>query len=453
MTDLEPDLDYGGPAVRMLPQDLVAEQSVLGALMLSRDAREAVIGGRILDTEDFYQPVHQMVFDAVVALHSAGEPADAVTVAGELSRRGELKRVGGHVALHTLVSTVPTAANAGYYARIVREQAVLRRLVTAGMKVTQLGYAAEGGDADTLVGAALKELEAVGPVGRAQVDEPLADTVTALMSAIVDGDEDPTEQFHWPFYDLRKLLGGARPGQVVIVAARPSIGKSTLLDDMLRCFAIEQGLSVDLWTMEMPKHEVLERLLSAEASVPLHSIREREVKDEHLARLWEANGRIADANLRIYPDGGTLNDIAASIRKHKTRVALYDYLQLVPMPYHVKTPEQRRMELGAFSRGLKKVAKTEDCLIVVAAQLNRASEARQDKVPQVADLRESGDFEQDADVVALLHRPDFYDKESPRSGEADIIIGKNRNGETGIATVAHQLHLARFVDMYRGDER
>jgi replicative DNA helicase len=376
--------------------------------------------------------------------------ADPSLVASELLRRGELNRVGSHAFLHQLVAGVPSPGNATWYAREVRERGVLRRAQTAAVWAQQIVTSMEGRDADDILAEVQKRFEGLQGVGRVAPPQAFGDLVADIVAAITDDAPSPIVQWYWPYDALRHLLPGARPGQLLYVAARPAVGKSTLLDDLARCFAVEQGLRVDLWTREMPKSEVIERLLSAEAGIPLKDIREGNVRDEHLDRLYRATDRLGTADIRIYDDGGTLADVTAAARRGKTQVVLYDYVGLIPMPPAKGDPGAwKRHHLEEFSKGLKQLAKREGLFAAAASQLNRGPEGRKDKLPELADLRDSGSLEQDADMVILLHRPDAYEPENERAGEVDLIVAKDRNGPTGTVTLAHQLHYARFRDMAR----
>jgi replicative DNA helicase len=368
-----------------------------------------------------------------------------------------LTRGGGAPYLHTLISSVPTAANAGYYAGIVADRAVLRRLVEAGTRIVQMGYGAangEGRDTDDVVDLAQQAVYDVTS-GRAERDD--AQVLAELLQPALDeveaaGSRDGLLRgLETGFRDLDRLLAGLQPGQLVIVGARPGIGKSTLGLDLARHAAIRQGATAALFSLEMSKVEIVTRLLAAEAKVPLHVLRSGQLSDDDWARLARRMGEISDAP--IYVDDTpnmTLMEIRAKARRlrqrHDLKLVVVDYLQLMSGVGGRRT-ETRQEEVAALSRGLKLLAKEIECPVVAMSQLNRGPEQRTDKRPQLSDLRESGGVEQDADVVILIHRDDYYDKASPRAGEADLIVAKHRNGPTDTIVVASQLHFSRFVDM------
>ncbi|MDL9935307.1 replicative DNA helicase [Gordonia sp. ABSL1-1] len=723
--DEPPAEDYG----RQPPQDLAAEQSVLGGMLLSKDAIADVV--EKLRSNDFYRPSHQAVYDAILELYGKGEPADAVTVSAELDRAGELRRIGGAPYLHTLISTVPTAANAGYYAEIVAEKAILRRLVEAGTRIVQYGYAGgDGQDVAEVVDRAQAEVYNVAEnrstedyVVLEELLQPTMDEIDSIASRGGISLGVPTG-----FADLDKLTNGLHAGQMIIVAARPGVGKALALDtplptpsgwttmgrvavgdelidahgrptrviaatevmterpcfevefsdghmivadeqhqwtvdidnehqvvttevlrsfvgcavvrntkplelprknfaygpytvaalagmafddpeiamridaegpvdvmtlmadlggripyeylrgsiaqrrallaglldaratvdddgwitvpaatrhmtavvadlvaglgynykrsatgwlrvdadddvftlhhkairhkelrgaagvrrvvavrpvdsvpvrcvqvdnaehlylageamvpthnstlamDFLRSCSIHHGMAAAMFSLEMNKTEIVMRLLSAEAKVKLGDMRAGTMSDDDWTRLARRMGEISEAPLFIDDSPNlTMMEIRAKARRLKQRndlkLVVVDYMQLMTSG---KKVESRQQEVSEFSRSLKLLAKELEVPVIAISQLNRGPEQRTDKRPQVSDLRESGSLEQDADMVILLHRPDSIERDDPRAGEADIIVGKHRNGPTATITVAHQLHLSRFVDMARG---
>jgi replicative DNA helicase len=439
----------GSSFERVPPQDLDAEQSVLGGMLLSKDAIADVV--EILKGRDFYRPAHETVYQAILDLYAKGEPADPITVAAELTKRGEITKVGGPPYLHTLVQTVPTAANAEYYAQIVHERAVLRRLVEAGTRITQMGYAADG-DIDEIVNGAQAEIFAVTEQRTAEDYLPLSEIMEGALDEIEAIGSRSGEMTGVPtgFTDLDQLTNGLHPGQMIIIAARPAMGKSTLALDFARAASIKHNLPSVIFSLEMGRNEIAMRLLSAEARVALHHMRSGTMTDEDWTRLARRMPDVSAAPLYI-DDSPNLSmmEIRAKCRRLKQRnelkLVIIDYLQL--MQSGSKRSESRQQEVSDMSRNLKLLAKELELPVIALSQLNRGPEQRTDKKPMVSDLRESGSIEQDADMVILLHREDAYEKESPRAGEADIIVGKHRNGPTATITVAFQGHYSRFVDM------
>jgi len=437
---------------RTPPQDIVAEQCVLGAMLLSKDAIADVV--EVLRPGDFYRPAHQTVYDTVLDLYGRGEPADPVTVAAELTRDGALAKIGGAPYLHTLIASVPTAANAAYYADIVRERAILRRLVEAGTKVVQLGYGAAsgmGGDVDEVVDRAQQAVYEVTERRTSEDYFRLEDVLQQAFDEIEAMGSRGSELYgvSTGFRELDELTNGLHAGQLIVVAGRPAMGKSTIGMDFLRAASIKHQMTSVLFSLEMGRSEITMRMLSAEAQIWLSNLRTGKMTDADWNRLARRMGEIAQAPLFIDDSPNmSMMEIRAKARRlkqrHDLRLIVVDYLQLMTSP---KRTENRQQEVAEMSRSLKLLAKELEVPVVAISQLNRGAEQRQDKRPQMSDLRESGAIEQDADMVILLHREDAYEKESPRAGEADLIVAKHRNGPTKDVVVLSQLHYSRFVDM------
>ncbi len=445
------DSRSGGAADRTPPQDLMAEQSVLGAMLMSKDAIADVV--EVLRGPDFYRPAHELVYDAILDLYGRGEPADAITVAAELTRRGDIGRVGGAPYLHDLLASVSIAANAGYYAEIVREKAILRRLVDASIRIGQMSYAAEG-DVDDIVDRAQAEVYSVTDQRTSEDYKSLSELMQPTMDEIEAIGSRGGQLAGVPtgFADLDDLTNGMHPGQMIIIAARPGLGKSTLGLDLARAASIRSGLASAIFSLEMSQIEIVMRLLSAEAGIPLNHIRNGKMTDDDWQRMAKKMGEVAEAPLFIDDSPNlTMMEIRAKARRlrqrHDLKLIIIDYLQLLTSG---KKVESRQVEVSEFSRQLKLLAKELELPVVALAQLNRGPETRGgDKKPMLSDLRESGSLEQDADMVILLNRPDIYDKESERAGEADFDVAKHRNGPTKTITVAFQGHYSRFIDMHQ----
>jgi replicative DNA helicase len=439
----------GGPAdERVPPQDLGAEQSVLGSMLLDKDAIADCL--EAVRAHDFYRPAHELIFDAVLDLFGRGEPADAITVADELGKRGDLSRVGGQAYLHQLIQSVPTAANAGYYAEIVHERAVLRRLVEAGTRIVQMGYAQGEGDVDDIVNRAQAEVYGVAEVrggdDYAVLSELLDETLTEIEAA--SGRTDEMIGVPTGFIELDDLTHGLHPGQMIVVAARPAVGKSTLGIDIARAAAIRNNLATAVFSLEMSRTEITMRVLSAEATIQLQDLRRGLKNQDQWNKLARIMGKISDSPLFIDDSPNmSLMEIRAKCRRlkqqHNLKLVIIDYLQLMTSG---KKVESRQQEVAEFSRALKLLAKELEVPVIAISQLNRGPEQRTDKRPQMSDLRESGSIEQDADVVILLHR----DRSDPeRDGEADVIVAKHRNGPTKDLVLAFQGHYSRFNNMAR----
>ncbi|MBV7433094.1 replicative DNA helicase [Dermabacteraceae bacterium P13115] len=446
----EPSNDRG--LDRTPPQDLNAEMSVLGGMMLSKDAIADVV--ERVRANDFYRPVHEMIYEAIIDLYGRGEPADLVTVSDELSKRGQLAQVGGGAYLADLIDMVPTAANAGFYADIVAERSTLRRLVEAGTRIVQLGYATDGGEVDAAVNEAQAQVYAVTERNQSEDFVPLGDVLDSTVDLIEATQNRGGQVTGIPtgFVEFDELTQGLHGGQMVIFAGRPAMGKTTLGMDVLRSASIHNGMTSVIFSLEMDRTEITMRLLSAEAQVPMSRMRDGSMQDRDWQAVAKAMGRITNAPLFMDDSANmTLMEIRAKCRrlkqKHDLKLVVIDYLQLMSSGKRV---ESRQQEVSEFSRALKLLAKEIDVPVVAISQLNRGNEQRTDKTPMMSDLRESGSIEQDADLIVLIHRPDYYEKESERAGEADLIVAKHRNGATKTIPVAFEGHYSRFQNMAGG---
>jgi len=431
-----------------MPHDDVAEQSVLGGMLLSKDAIADVVES--LRASDFYKPAHETIYEAILSLYGHGSPADAITVADELKKRGELTRVGGAAYIHTLIASVPTAANAQYYAEIVKEHAIMRRLIEAGTKIAQLGYANET-EVDTLVDQAQAEIYAVTD-GNAKEDYvSFSEALEETINEIDANSNRPDGVYGVPtdFIEFDELTGGLHGGQMIVIAARPGVGKSTLALDIARSASIHHQMTTVFFSLEMSRTELAMRILSAEGKISMGRLKKGDLDTEGWTNLATLQGRIDSAPLFIDDSPNmTLMEIRAKCRRLKQRndlkLVVLDYLQLMSSG---KKVESRQQEVSEFSRSLKLLAKELDVPVIALSQLNRGSEQRTDKRPMVSDLRESGSIEQDADMVILLHREDMYNPDSERVGEADMIIAKHRGGPTRTIPLAFSGKYSRFNNM------
>ncbi|MEJ7689721.1 MAG: replicative DNA helicase [Nocardioidaceae bacterium] len=420
------DEDYrssGASGARTPPQDEHAEQSVLGAMLLSKDAIADVV--EAIRGSDFYRPAHELIYDAVLDLYGRGEPADAITVSAELTRAGDLARAGGAPYLHTLVAGVPVAANAGYYAGIVREKAILRRLVDAGTKIVQIGYAAEG-QVDDVVDQAQAEVYAVTDRRTSEDYAPLSDIMELTIDELeAIGNRDgglagvPTG-----FADLDDLTNGLHGGQMVILAARPAVGKSTLGLDIARAASIKSGLTSVIFSLEMSRTEITMRLLSAEARIPLHHMRNGKMSDDDWNKLVRKMSDVSAAPLFIDDSPNmTMMEIRAKARRlkqrHDLRLIIIDYLQLMTSG---KKVESRQLEVSEFSRQIKLLAKELDVPVVAISQLNRGSEQRTSKRPLLSDLRESGCLTADTRLMRADTNAEISLGELVSRGDTDIPV-------------------------------
>lgn len=434
---------------RIPPHDDDAEKAVLGSMMMTKDAIADV--SMEIRGEDYYKPAHETIHNSILDLYGRGDPADALTVANYLQQQGELDRVGGPAYIHTLIQSVPTAANADYYARIVKEHAQMRSLVEAGTRIAQLGYAVDGAEPEEVINQAQQEIYAVTSRDHSEdykVIGDLVDETLHQLEVIQKNDTEGSLSVPTGFTELDDITNGLHPGQMIIVAARPAMGKSTIALDMCRNASIKHKLASIIFSLEMSRSEIVMRMLSAEASVPLGKMRSGKMGDPDWMSIARNASKLSEVPLFIDDSPNmSMTEIRSKCRRLKQqkdlRLVVVDYLQLMTSGKRV---ESRQQEVSEFSRALKLLAKELEIPVIAVAQLNRGPEARSDHKPMLSDLRESGSLEQDADVVLLLNRPSAYD-ENDRPGEADVIIAKHRNGPTGTVSLSFLGHYARFGNM------
>ena len=412
-----------GDFERTPPHDLAAEQCVLGGMLMSKDAISDVM--EVIRPADHYRPAHQVVHEAILELYGRGEPADPVTVSDLLAKRGELARVGGGAYLHTLIASVPTAANAGYYARIVRERAILRRLVEVGTRIVQLGYAGDG-DADELVDRAQAEIYGVTERRVAEDFLPLSEIMPGALDEIeaIGSRGGVMTGVPTGFADLDTLTNGLHPGQMVVIAARPAIGKSTLALDLARAAAIKHRLTTVMFSLEMSRNEITMRLLSAEARVPLQAMRTGQLGEDDWTRLARRMSEVVDAPLFIDDSPNmSMMEIRAKCRRlkqrHDLRMVIVNYLQLMTSPRRV---ENRQQEVSEMSRSLKLLAKEVNVPVVAISQLNRGPEQRNDKRPLLSDLRESGCLTAETRILRADTGAEIALGDLLASGEHDVPV-------------------------------
>jgi replicative DNA helicase len=430
------------------PQNLEAEESVLGAMMLSPGAIGAV--SEILDASDFYRESHAKIYRSALALYAKGEPVDAITLTDELEERSELEDVGGRVRLHELAALVPATANASHYARIVRETATLRGLIRAGGEIARLGWdrPGEAGDLVDRAEQVIFDLSQQRVSGEfTHIDALLKESferITSLYEAGADVTGTPSG-----YRDLDRLTSGFQPGNLIILAARPSMGKSALALCMAANIAVRHNRPVGIFSLEMSKAEVTQRLMCSEAKVESQRLRTGKLAADDWPRLTAACDKLAKADIYV-DDTGSINmmEIRSKARRLKSRhpnlgLLIVDYLQLMSSA----SAENRVQEVSQISRSLKILARDLEVPIIALSQLSRAVEQRTDKRPILSDLRESGSIEQDADLVAFIYRDEYYNDESDQQGLAEVIVAKHRNGPTDALKLSFLKRYAKFADL------
>ena len=428
---------------RVPPSNLEAEESVLGSMMLSSEAIADVI--EIVQPSDFYRSANATIFETLREIYGRGDPVDAITAVEELKRRGTLEEVGGHLAISDLVDRVPTPSSAASYARIVAETSLLRRLIGAAADIMDMAYSAPE-EPEHVADVAEQRIYEVARHGEKEQVASLHELVDEAMTDLerIQNRESAFAGVPTGFRDVDTLLSGMQSGNLIVIAARPGVGKSSFVTNVARNVAVDAGLPVAMFSLEMSRWEIGMRLLCGEARVPWDSIRNKRVGAEDWSRIAQAADSLHEAPLFIVDSGNvTLVDIRAKARRLSARRAglgmiIVDYLQLMS---HTRRVDNRQQEIAEISRGLKMLAKELEIPVIAVSQLNRDPERRQDKRPQLSDLRESGAIEQDADVVMFIHREDA---DPAKKGLADLIVAKHRNGPTDTVPLTFLPHLTQF---------
>ena len=430
------------------PQNLEAEQSVLGAMLIDRDAISAV--QNLLSADDFYSDKHQQLYQVMVDLHDRSEPVDAITVSAELKARDLLEQIGGGPYLAYLMNMVPATTNVEAYALIVEQKAVMRRLQRAARKIQEDAYQAD--DLDSMLSQAE---QAIFAVTQRRISRGYEHVREALMTAFehiefLYAHKGQPTGVPTGFKVLDRMTNGLQPSDLIIVAARPSMGKTAFCLNIARNAATE-GTTVGFFSLEMSREQLALRLLSAEAAVDQHRLRNGELDDEHWGRL--TNGLAKLSNTPIYIDDTPniqLVELRSRARRlqaeHELGLIIIDYLQLMSLPERRRQQGNRQEEISEISRSLKQLARELRCPIMALSQLSRAVESRQDKRPMLSDLRESGAIEQDADLVAFLYRDDYYDNDSEKKNVCEVILAKQRNGPVGSVELAFIKEIGKFFD-------
>jgi replicative DNA helicase len=439
--------------LKLPPQNLDAEKSVLGSMLIDNESIHKIV--EVLPSDGFYREAHRKIFNAIIDLYQRNEPADLVTVTTQLSSKGELDEIGGASYLSSLVDNIPTSANASAYAKIVREKSLRRMLIEGATEIVERGYQEEG-NVEEFVDQAEKIILEVAQrrirQGFASVRDIVKDSFKAIeqlyeRKELVTG--VPTG-----YKELDRITCGLQRSDLIVVAGRPSMGKTAFALNMAEHAAVEGGYKVAIFSLEMSKEQLVQRLLCSRAEVDASKLRGGFLGESDWPKLTRAAGILSEAPIFI-DDSPALNSLEVRakarrlVREHGLDLIVVDYMQLMR---GVGRVESREREISEISRAMKALAKELSVPVMALSQLNRGVEARQDKRPQLSDLRESGAIEQDADVIAFIYRDEMYNKESPDAGKAEIIIGKQRNGPTGKVMLAFRGNITRFDDLAHGPD-
>ncbi|PRX31826.1 replicative DNA helicase [Orenia metallireducens] len=439
---------------RVPPNSIDAEKSTLGSMLLDRDAIAKVI--EILKPKDFYREAHTIIFNAINRLFDKGEPVDLVTVSEELNETGHLEAVGGASYITSLVNSVPTAANVEHYAKIVEEKAILRRLIKTADQIAQLGYKGDQ-EIDNILDQSEQLVFNLSQRRTVQTFDGIKDILMDTFDNLekLYNNKGDVTGIATGFRDLDKMTSGLQPSDLFILAARPSMGKTALALNIAQHAAVNEKKSVAIFSLEMSKSQLVQRMLCSEAQVDSHRLRTGFLNENDWRRISQGAGRLGESKIFIDDTPGiTVMEMRAKARRiqaeHGLDLILIDYLQLMTGG---SGSESRQQEVSDISRSLKGLARELSVPVVSLSQLSRAVEQRNDKRPQLSDLRSSGSIEQDADVVAFIYRDDYYNPDSERAGITEIIIGKQRNGPVGTVELAFQKEYTKFVDLSKREEK
>ncbi|MDO2949479.1 replicative DNA helicase [Aeromonas simiae] len=442
--------------LKVPPHSFEAEQSVLGGLMLDNEAWDRV-AERVID-KDFYSRPHRLIFQAMSRLSNAGSPIDLITVQEDLERSEQLEEVGGLAYLVEIAKNTPSAANIGAYAEIVRERAVVREMIAVANEIVEAGYEPQGRNSGDLLDLAESKVFQIaeqrtsaseGPQPLKLILEQTVDKIEELFKTPHNGVTGVSSGYN----DLDKMTAGLQPSDLVIVAARPSMGKTTFAMNLCEHAALTSDKPVLIFSLEMPSEQIIMRMLASVGRIDQTKVRTGQLDDEDWARLSSTMGLLLEKGKMYIDDSSGLTP--TEVRSRARRVArdnggismiMVDYLQLMRVP---SLSDNRTLEIGEISRSLKALAKELHCPVVALSQLNRSLEQRADKRPVNSDLRESGSIEQDADLIMFIYRDEVYHDDSPDKGIAEIIIGKQRNGPIGRVRLTFQGQFSRF-DNYAG---
>ncbi|RMD87227.1 MAG: replicative DNA helicase [Candidatus Dadabacteria bacterium] len=439
---------------RTPPNSMEAEESLLGGILIDNDSINSAM--EVIVSEDFYKPAHRKIFEAMAALSEKGEPIDIVTLSAKLRSLNYLEECGGIEYLSKLASITPASAHVGYYARLVKAAAIRRRLIHEAIEIINGSYAEECDIEDYLDEVEQRILQIS--------DYKIRPSFYEIGSIVKDSighveklyeQKEPVTGVASGFRDLDKITAGFQPSDLIIIAARPSMGKTSLALGIVQHVGVHQGKPVALFSMEMSKEQLVLRILCSEARVDGSGVRTGNLKEKDFPRLVEAASRVADAPIYIDDTPAlTVAELRAKSRRlhkeHPLSLIVVDYLQLMRSPAFSSI--SREQEISDISRSLKALAKELNIPVIALSQLNRSVESRNDKRPLMSDLRESGAIEQDADVIAFIYRDEFYNKETEDKGVAEIIISKQRNGPTGVVKLTFTPEYTRFDDFIDRDD-
>ena len=453
--DFSPDRQVA--QLRVPPHSIEAESSVLGGLLLDNGAWDRV--GDLLTDGDFYRYEHKLIYASIGALINATKPADVITVYEHLQNQGKADETGGLAYLNSLAQYVPSASNIRRYAEIVRERSILRKLVSASDEIATHAFNPQGKAVDQILDEAEQKIFNIGEEGSRmkQGFQGMDSLVVQLLDRVQEMADNPNDVTGVPtgFYDFDRMTSGMQAGDLIVLAARPSMGKTALAINIAEHVALNEGLPVAVFSMEMGASQLAIRIVGSIGRIDQTHLRTGKLTDDEWPRLTEAIEKLRNVSLHIDETPGlTTSELRANARRlarqcGKLGLIVMDYLQLMSVSSGM-ADENRATAVGEISRGLKMLAKELQCPVIALSQLSRGVEARTDKRPMMSDLRESGAIEQDADVIMFIYRDDYYNKDSKEPGVAEVIISKQRNGPTGTVKLAFLKPLTKFESLSSG---
>ena len=440
---------------RMPPQNIEAEQAVLGAMLISKEA--IAEAAQILNSEDFYREAHRIVFEAMMELSNKNQAVDNLTVVEQLNKENNLEKVGGIAFVTALANTVPTAANVAFYAKIVREKALMRKLINTATEIAAMGYE-DNKDVDTILDKSEKMILQVAANRKTGDFMPINQIVIDTFSKIETLYESKGGLTGLPtgFKDLDKLTAGLQPSDLILVAARPSMGKTAFTLNIASYVATRENKPVAFFSLEMSKEQLMQRMLCAEGLVESQRLRVGDLDEQDWQRLINAADKFSKAPLYIDDTPGiTIMELRSKARRLQQEkglsLILIDYLQLMQGRGN-RNGDNRQQEISEISRSLKSLARELNVPVIALSQLSRSVESRQIKKPMLSDLRESGSLEQDADIVMFLYREDYYNAETENKNITDVIVAKHRNGPVDTVQLFFHKEFTKFADLLRTDD-
>jgi replicative DNA helicase len=462
LTAVDDDLprDRQVAQLRIPPHSIEAESSVLGGLLLDNGAWDRV--GDLLTDNDFYRYEHRLIYGAIGGLVNATKPADVITVYEQLQAQGKADEIGGLGYLNSLAQYVPSAGNIRRYAEIVRERSILRKLVSASDEIATAAFNTQGKPVDRILDEAEQKIFNIGEEGSRmkQGFQGMDSLVVQLLDRVQEMADNPNDITGVPsgFHDLDRMTSGMQGGDLIILAARPSMGKTSFAINIAEHVAMNEGLPVAVFSMEMGAAQLAVRIVGSIGRIDQGHLRTGKLTDDEWPRLTEAIEKLRNVSLHIDETPGlTASELRANARRlarqcgGKLGLIVIDYLQLMSASSGMND-ENRATAVGEISRGLKMLAKELGCPVIALSQLSRGVESRTDKRPMMSDLRESGAIEQDADVIMFIYRDDYYNKDSKEPGVSEIIISKQRNGPTGTVKLAFIKQLTKFESLASGGD-